>query len=437
GYGDLIIGAPEAAWEGAELEGSYEAGQHTGAAMIVLGPVTGELDLDAADAWIQGTFVERGRISAYTGWSVAGVGDTNGDGFDDVLVGSPYYYYDGVEATENYNGMAGLFLGPVEGVQDLWSADATWDAHSYCAWIGYDVAGADVNGDGLADLLIGAPFGDLAGQEWGEVHVLTGPVQGGLEASDAAAILTTGAYADAAGSTVSSAGDVDGDGLDDVLVGAPSDSSMEERSGAAYLVIAPLAGTMMLEDAHLVLKGESRYEYLGDALSGAGDLDADGYDDFVLGQWNVGAHGSLGAAFVFYGDALGGPSGTTTTAAADATVSGAGSDDQVAGAVAGAGDIDGDGCADLFLGRNAYRGSETNEGTSWLVLGPIEGHRTVDDVASARFSGVDAGDQAGVTIAGAGDVDADGLDDLLIGAPGQDHGGEDAGAAYLVLAAGL
>ncbi|MFH1468470.1 MAG: integrin alpha, partial [Pseudomonadota bacterium] len=137
GYGDLIIGAPEAAWEGAELEGSYEAGQHTGAAMIVLGPVTGELDLDAADGWIQGTFVERGRISAYTGWSVAGVGDTNGDGFDDVPVGSPYYY-DGVEATENYNGMAGLFLGPVEGVQDLRSADATWDAHSYCAWTGYD-----------------------------------------------------------------------------------------------------------------------------------------------------------------------------------------------------------------------------------------------------------------------------------------------------------
>jgi hypothetical protein len=438
GYDDLIIGAPGAAWEGDELEGYYEGGAN-GAATIVLGPVSGDQDLEHASAWIEGTYDFDSTRCVSTGWSVAGVGDTNGDGYDDVLIGDPDMFADGYWTRDYPSGMAALFLGPVSGVQHMFAADAIMNWGGYHSDVGYDVAGAgDIDGDGLSDILISAPFGGHADKDGGEVYVLTGPVTGTIHSSDLQAVLTSSSYCAYAGVAVSSAGDVNGDGLDDILVGAPYDSANAEYAGAAYLVLGPVSGTFMLSSSHLRLLGDEAYENVGRAVSDAGDLNGDGYGDFVLGQRgkSLVEHAS-GAVFVFYGNAHGGQSGDSNLDSAAAALTGTMEYERAAGSVACAGDSDGDGRSDLLVGRDFYDANPDLDGTTWLVHGPITGTWALDDIAATRFTGPNAGDQAGVAVSSAGDVDADGLSDILIGAPGDDTNGSEAGAVYLVLAAGL
>ncbi len=438
GYDDLIIGAPGAAWEGDELEGYYEGGAN-GAATIVLGPVSGDQDLEHASAWIEGTYDFDSTRCVSTGWSVAGVGDTNGDGYDDVLVGDPDMFADGYWVRDWPSGMAALFLGPVSGVQHMFAADATMNWSGYHADVGYDVAGAgDVNGDGLSDILIGAPFGGVTDDGGGEVYVFTGPVTGTIHTSDLQAVLWSATFGAGAGSAVSSAGDVNGDGLDDILVGAPEDSSVRFQTGAAHLVLAPMEGTVSLDDSSLTVRSSEHVPNVGQALSAAGDLDADGYGDFILGQQttsNIEVVG--GAVFIFYGSSHGGGAGTVELTSAEAMLSGTEEYEQAGGSVSQAGDTDGDGRSDLLVGSSMYCQANNTEGTTWLVHGPITGTWALDDIAATRFTGPNAGDQAGVAVSSAGDVDADGLSDILIGAPGDDTNGSEAGAVYLVLAAGL
>jgi hypothetical protein len=438
GYDDLLIGIPEGSWEGSELDGYYEAGSQTGAVAIVLGPITGDLELTDADAWVQGTLMEE-RYWSDTGFSVAGVGDTNGDGFDDVLIGAPGYFAWEVWWDGERSGMAGLILGPISGVDHLRNADATWHLGGYDSSTGYEVAGAgDVNGDGLADILIGSPGGDLADTDAGEVYILTGPIMGDLASSDLQSLVYSDSYDDGTGSVTSGAGDVNGDGLDDILIGAKNDSTTMGGRGAAYVVLSPVSGDTSLADAHLVVRGQGSGDHLGSAVSSAGDLDGDGYGDFALGVSGATVTAEWGGAvYLFYGDAAGGTEGESTPAAATTVMYGDTYAQQAGDAIAGTGDVDGDGRGDLLIGTAKYRHMHGVETNSWLVLSPSSGSFALGDVARTRFTDSNASDQAGVAVSFAGDVDDDGLDDILIGAPGEDSYGAEAGAAYLILAAGL
>jgi hypothetical protein len=159
-----------------------------------------------------------------------------------------------------------------------------------------------VDGDGHDDLVIGAYLSDAGA---GAAHLVLGPVTGSLDLSLADAKLTGSGAEDGAGVSVSGAGDVDGDGNDDVVVGAYRNSDGAKWAGAAYLVLGPVTGTVDLSSANARLLGEDSYDEAGSSVSGAGDVDDDGHDDLLIGASSNAEGGSqAGAAYLVYGGSL-------------------------------------------------------------------------------------------------------------------------------------
>jgi hypothetical protein len=175
---------------------------------------------------------------------------------------------------------------------------------------GIAVAGAgDVDGDGFDDFLVGAHEESSGGAKAGAAYLLYGsgerlPPSRSLSA--AAARLTGEAAYDRAGSAVAAAGDVNGDGFGDVIVGASLHNGPSTDSGAAYLLHGPFYGAIPLSLADAKLVPEPGYTYAGAAVAGTGDVDGDGFDDLAIGARGHDAHGvDAGAAWLVYGPATG------------------------------------------------------------------------------------------------------------------------------------
>ncbi len=415
GYADLLVGAYS----------SDLAGYNAGAAYLVLGPVTGEVGLSSAHATFTGE-----SIGDIAGGSVAGAGDTNGDGYDDVFIGASANDTNGGNA-----GAAYLVLGPVTGDIGLSSADARLfgeDSGDIAGWI---VDGGLLDGDAFADLAVGSPQQDRSGSNAGVVYVQYGPISGDLDLASADAVVMGEVAGDTAGYSLSAKGDHDGDGVADLLVGAPYfDDGSSSDVGACYLLLGPVSGSIGLASADARLIGEDADDQAGYAISSAGDVDGDGVDDLLVGAWQRDVDGvsNAGSAYVV----LGPVSGDVSLASADASVVGEDEDHRVGESVASAGDVDGDGSGDVLVGSSYDTDGGSYAGAAFLLLGPLTGDLSAS-VTSARFIGEEELDYAGVWVGGPGDVDADGYDDCLVGAPYNDRAGDSAGAAYLILGGGL
>jgi hypothetical protein len=377
--------------------------------------LSGTIDLSAADAKLIGE-----DAGDYAGISTAGAGDVNGDGWDDLLIGA---HQEDAGATNA--GAAYLVLGPVSGTIDLSTADAKLVGEASNDDAGTAVAGpGDVNGDGWDDLIIGAPqaFGSTA---VGATYLVLGPVTGTVPLSLADAVWVGETNSDDSGYTLSGAGDANADGMADILIAAPFRSSGGSYSGGAYLVLGPATGATYLSAAYAELVGEAAGDYAGFSLSGCGDVNADGSTDILIG-----AHGSDpgGAAYLL----LGPTSGTVDLSAADAKMSGENADDAAGYSVSGAGDVNGDGNQDILIGARGNDSGVSDAGAAYLLLGPVTGSISLA-VADAKFEGTNAGDNAGEAVSGVGDIDGDGMSDLAVGARYEDSGGASAGATYVIL----
>ena len=405
GFDDLLIGAPL----------SDTLGDNAGVAYLVLGPVAGEIDLSIADATLRGK-----EVDAEFGHAVAGAGDVNADGFDDLLIGAPYS-----DAALEDAGAAYLVLGPATGDIDTHDASASLAGITRYDWTGWSVAGAgDVNADGFDDLLIGAPYSDKGGSNAGAAFVMLGPVSGDFSLHDATAQLFGEADNDSAGVALGSAGDVDGDGLDDLIIGAPRSTIGGDDAGAAYLVLGDSITDLDLGSAAARLVGQAANDGAGAAVAGAGDVDGDGLADLLVGASTNDAGGTdAGAAYLLLGTVR----GSTLLDEAHARFLGESSFDQAGLSVAGAGDTDGDGHADILVGAPNQDAIDTDAGAAYLMLGPVEGEWVLS-AADVSFVGEQAMGHTGSAVSGAGDVNGDGVDELLVGAP--DTG--DAGTAYLL-----
>ena len=378
--------------------------------------LSGEYLSSDADAILLGE--EDGDLS---GSSIAGVGDVNNDGYDDILVGAYFNDEGGYRA-----GAAYLVYGPISGETGLGSADAKLTAEGAEDFAGFSVAGAgDTNNDGYADLLVGAPTDDAGSSNTGTTYLVLGPVSGDMDlsASDARLMGVTG---DCAGASVASAGDVNDDGFDDILVSAQYNSEGESWAGAAYLVLGPTSGDLQLESADARFLGEHRSGEFGASLAGAGDVNGDGFDDVVLGQWMPLAESDQGGTAHLF---LGPMGGDVSQSSADATLTGEVEDDLAGMALDGAGDVDGDGYDDLIIGAPGHGVT----GAAYLVLGPISGEQSLDTAQAKFVDDAEGSTNTGTAVAGVGDLNLDGFGDLMVAACRHGEKPSGTGAAYIVL----
>ena len=398
GYGDVVVGAPY-----------YDNGSSDeGVAYVYLGSSSG---LASSPVWTG----EPNTINTSFGWSVASAGDVNGDGLGDLIVGSPY-----ADPYTVNNGVVNVYLGAAS---DL-STSAAWtsEADQASAALGFSVASAgDVNGDGYGDVIVGAPYYDNGSTNEGRAYLYLGS-SSGLDAtaawtaeSDQATVLF--------GYSVALAGDVNGDGYGDVVVGAPYYSNGESSEGRAYVYLGSASG--LATSAAWTAEADQASANFGFSVAAAGDVDGDGYGDVVVGApyYNNGSPYE-GVAFVYLGSA----SGLATTAAWTAESNQGGA--KLGWSVASAGDVDGDGYGDVVIGAPYYDNGSTDEGVAFVYLGSSSGLATS---AAWTAESDQLGANFGSCVASAGDVDGDGYGDVVVGAPLYDNGTNNEGAAFVYL----
>lgn len=329
------------------------------------------------------------------GVPLANAGDVDGDGCGDLVVGARLHDGNGADSglARVVSGRSGATLLRIHGTG---AGDQ----------LGTAVAGVgDVDGDGRADLAVGAPRNDAGGANAGAVYVVRGS-DGTLAWSRVG-----GNAGDGFGRAVANAGDVDGDGRLDVIVGAPFADTGATNGGAAY-VFSGVDGALLREFA-----GAHDGGSFGAAVASADDVDRDGFDDVIVGAPFEALHGpEQGAAYVHSG----------RTGALLLEIRGDSSFDQLGTAVASAGDADADGFPDVLVGapRDAH---VQHQGGSVRVVSGRTG------LAIAVVHGRGGYDAFGTTVAGLGDVNGDGFDDWIGGASYTDVAGVDSGSAHLVL----
>ena len=363
-----------------------------------------------------------GEASGDTAGSVAFLDDVDGDGLADLLIGAS-------QAAGNA-GKSYLLYGSTiaqGGDLDLSQADVSLVGQAAWDWSHAAPAG-DVDGDGLDDIVIGAPESDSGGNNAGRAYLFFAaslPSSGTLSLGSADAIFVSEGAENHAGASVASAGDVDGDGLDDILIGAPWNWEGGGYAGKAYLVLGAdvgSGGTFGLSSAHASFVGSTEYNLAGSSVAPAGDVDGDGLGDILIGApKNSEAAGWAGKMYLFLGSTVSG-GGSFALDSADAALLGEFYGSEI-GSVAQAGDVDGDGLDDVLIGSAA-------SGVAYLVLGStlaLGGTTSLGD-AYARFPSVQDSDHVGGALA-AGDVDGDGLQDVLVGAA---YGEGGRGKVYLV-----
>lgn len=344
---------------------------------------------------------------------------------------------------------------------------------------GYSVGSLnDIDGDGKADLLIGAPYADIGNNE-GTTYLVFGSYldsvrEAGQTTIDLATVSSGGGIAiqgiaeSYSGWAVSTAGDVDGDGRSDVLIGAPYSDTAGTDAGETFLIFGEYLNdlrnsgitpaTVDLGDLSggkgIALTGIDDDDYSGWSVSNAGDIDGDNLDDIIISAYAADPVVSdEGEAYLVYGSHLKSLRDTNTStfdlsslsAATGLVLKGVTTGDEFGWAIRSVGDIDGDGRRELLIAANgADVSGESSVGQVYLIFSSHIAAlklanateldvNTLDGTTGIRFEGIDERDLAGWGVADAGDIDGDGLAEILIGAPDADlPSGNHEGEVYLI-----
>jgi len=419
GFADIIIGADV-------------KNNNKGEVYVIYGNLTFSfsdlsLDLTRLDPATTGFQITGGDIDDHLGLSVSAAGDVNGDGYDDIIIGA--------YGKDNKRGTAYVVYGnKTSSLSDLDLSLNALDPKTTGFAIrgsadgdhfGWSVSTAgDVNNDGYADIIVGAP---KKSNNRGAAYVIYGNETVEMRNIDLSSetggyMITGSADNDYFGSSVSRAGDVNNDGYDDIIIGAYGKNN---NQGVVYVVyggdkssLAPidLAFTALdPAETGFTMTGSAQNDYFGYAVSRAGDVNNDGFDDVVVGAFN--SHNQKGAVYIIFGNLTSSSSGDRGF-----VITGEMAGDHLGYSVRAAGDVNGDGYDDVIAGADV---TDNSRGTAYIIYGnkassPSDldlGLNALDpETTGFTLTGEASGDHFGYSVSTAGDVNNDGFDDIVIGA---------------------
>jgi hypothetical protein len=454
GYGDVLLGAPLNTFT--DTGGSVRT--DAGAAILYEGGLNTSLVTKgySGTGQINGHYYTYGVNDGWFGFSVAGMGDMNNDGLADVLIGMPQGSSNPGGAFLVYgkaNSSTGSLAEYQNDVSALSATSAALSITSNFDSAGFSVSSAgDVNGDGWTDMIISAHFqsvGSLAlagktyviyGGAWlsSKQTISLGNV-GGTNAEGIPGFVLSGWEAgEESGTSVSSAGDFNGDGLADLLVGAIYNNAGGQNSGATYVVLGKTDNTAVNLSSvknnigGFVIKGENAQDKVGVSVSSGGDINGDGLGDIIIGAIieNTGTtQTQRGKTYVVFGRTSGNATidlGQIASGIGGFAIVSNTNTEQSGHSVSSAGDINGDGLADIILGApySPVDGGAST-GRSYVVYGKASTTNVsltdvTNNIGGFAIIGQGAQDLSGFSVGAAGDVNGDGLADLIVGAPGYD-----------------
>lgn len=390
---------------------------------------------------------------------VSSAADLNGDGLADLIIGAKDADPNNKESAGKVyvifgknTSFAGFSLSNLDGTNGF-----VINGTNAGDKLGSAIASADLNNDGLSDLIIGANSADANGiSNTGKTYVVFGRTSGYNSSFNLSTLNGTNGFAingvnsgDFSGSSVSNAGDLNSDGIDDLVIGANfADTNGISNTGRSYVVFGKSGGfganfnlSSLNGSNGFAIAGINKDDYSGISVSGAGDLNGDGINDLIIGANRADAHGrsNSGETYVVFGKS-GGFGATLNLANLNGSngfvIKGINSGDSAGSAVSNAGDFNGDGIDDLIIAApQADPNGQTNVGEAYIVFGSKAGFKSSFDLSTLNgkngvvINGLKIDNLSNTSVSSAGDVNGDGIDDVIIGSRNAD---EQKGESYIL-----
>jgi hypothetical protein len=456
GIGDVIIGSPLS-----DPNDKFNSGK----TYVVFGSkenfqqVIDPSNLNATTGFV----INGAEVGDDSGRSVSNIGDINGDGVDDLVIGAPFSNINGDNSGAAYVVFGSKdpnhFSNPIELSNLEPSQGFTIKGNQSGDLAGWAVSSAgDFNGDGVKDLLIGATnLHDDGTPGKGEAYIIFGK-QDGFDSSlnlaniDSLGLKIISDNPNNLGYSISDAGDINGDRLDDIILGAPSANTNGDNSGSSFVIYGrktdptnPLTSKIInvsnlsITDG-FTINGQAD-DQSGFSVSKAGDINGDDIGDLIIGATNGNPHDkeSAGRSYVVFGNKNGFGSGLNLDNLNGSncfTINGISALDNSGWSASGLGDINDDGIDDIILGAKK---ATDNAGQGYVIYGSKQGFGATFELSTfdtPEYDGekgfiIDGAENSnlGQSVSGAGDVNGDGVNDLIIGAP---LANSQAGEAYVI-----